>query len=101
MRKSAETAWLFVWLLLGITAVTLVGSFLLGRPHNYSFIGKVWVHVIGFCALNGAYVSFKAAITGLEPDRPSLTRSTGVRSLMFLSGLFVVALVWGGLWVVG
>jgi hypothetical protein len=100
MSKTAEAAWLFVYALIGITALALVGSLLLGHPHAYNIIGKVWVHFIGFCALNGAYISFKMAVTGLEPDKPTMTHTPGTRLLAFLACTFVVALVWGGLWLV-
>ncbi|TFV74103.1 hypothetical protein E4K64_19110 [Bradyrhizobium frederickii] len=100
MEKASEAAWLFVIALIGVTALGLAVSFLLGHPHHYNLIGKVWVHIVGFAALNGAYISFSAAISGQEPDRPAVGVSGATRLIMFLSGILVVALVWGGLWLV-
>jgi len=63
-----------------------------------NIIGQAWATFVGFAALNGAYLSFKAAITGLDADAPT-TYTPMTRVLLGGSGLLVVALVWGGLWI--
>ncbi|MBR0754956.1 hypothetical protein JQ604_22465 [Bradyrhizobium jicamae] len=99
MSKTEDTAWLVIFLLLGITAIGLVMSFLMGHPRSMNIIGKVWVHFIGFCAINGAYISFKVAMSGLDEDKP-IKYGPGARTMMGLSGMLVLALVWGGIWLV-
>jgi hypothetical protein len=100
MSKSTGTAWLFVYAVLGITGLAIVTSFLLGHPRDYNILGKLLVHFIGFCALNGAYVSFYGALTGLEPDRPTDHLTTGTRLLLLCAGVLVVSSIWGVIWVI-
>jgi hypothetical protein len=46
-------------------------SLLMGHPHSMNIVGQAWVTFIGFAVLNGAYISFKVAMTGLDPDTPT------------------------------
>jgi hypothetical protein len=96
--KVSDTLWLVIGALLGVTGLALVVSLLMGRPHSMNVIGKALVTFIGFAALNGAYISFKVAMTGLDPDTRT-TYTPVTRVLMGGSGILVVALVWGGLWI--
>jgi hypothetical protein len=92
----SDTVWLLIGTLLGVTGLALVVSLLMGRPHSMNIVGQAWVTFIGFAVLNGAYISFKVAMTGLDPDTPT-TYTPTTRVLMGGSGILVGALVWGGL----
>ena len=96
MGKVSDTVWLVIGGLLGVTGLALVVSLLMDRPHSMNIIGKAWVTFIGFVTLNGAYISFKVAMTGLDPDA-STKYTPMMRVLMGGSGILVVAFVWGAL----
>jgi hypothetical protein len=99
VSKTEGTARLLVYVALGVTGLAVVISFLMGRPHSMNFLGKALVTFVGFAALNGAYISFEAAISGLDSDAPApLTPVT--RFWLMLSGIVVLACVWGVLWIV-
>jgi hypothetical protein len=99
MHTLKEKLDIAVIAVIGVSVLAVVIALLAGKPTSYNIIWKLVAAGILVACLNGSYISFSTAISGLDQDTAA-KQNVQQRIFLFLAGVFVLAFVWFALWLI-